>query len=89
MNITLWNSTEEAVGHFLLGGATIFVHSTAIYFCKAISDYQDEKPNEERRLLDIHFKDLMTSQMSFLYYTGFFQFISLFTPAVEFDIEAY
>ena len=40
MNSTLWNTYEEALGHFILGGASLFVHAYAIFICYAISDYQ-------------------------------------------------
>ena len=84
MNVTLWNTTEETVSSFFLGGATVFVHCYAIFLCSAIYDYQDEKPHEEKGPDDIQLKDLMTAQSYFLYYTGFFIFISLFTPPVTF-----
>ena len=86
MNVTLWNTTEEAVSSFFLGGATVFVHFYAIFLCSAIYDYQDEKPNEEKGPDDIHLKDLMTAQSYYLYFSGFFIFISLFTPPVTFVI---
>ena len=40
MNSTLWNTNEEALGHFILGGTSLFVHAYAIFICYAISDYQ-------------------------------------------------
>ena len=86
MNVTIWNTTEETVSSFFLGGATAFVHCYAIFLCSAIYDYQDEKPCEEKGPDDIQLKDLMTAQSYFLYYTGFFMFISLFTPAVTFEL---
>jgi hypothetical protein len=56
----LWNTTEETVSSFFLGGATVFVHCYAIFLCSAIYDYQDEKPHEEKGPDDIILKDLMT-----------------------------
>ena len=40
MNSTLWKTNEEALGHFILGGTSLFVHAYAIFICYAISDYQ-------------------------------------------------
>ena len=79
MNSTLWNSYEEAAIHFIIGIVAIFVNSYAIFLCYAVYDYQDEKPEEEKCLLDYEVKDWMNSQCFLLYYTGFVQFISLFT----------
>ena len=72
MNVTIWNTAEETVSSFFLGGATVFVHCYAIFLCSAIYDYQDEKPCEEKGPDDIQLKDLMTAQSYFLYYTGSF-----------------
>ena len=52
MNETLWTTPEETVAHFLMGGITIFVYMYAIFLCSAIHDYQDEKPEEEKCILD-------------------------------------
>ena len=48
-NETLWNSPEEAIGSFFLGGITFFIYAYSIFLSYAISDYQDEKPPTEKR----------------------------------------
>jgi hypothetical protein len=48
-NETLWNSPEEAIGSFLLGGITFFIYAYGIFLSHAVSDYQDEKPPTEKR----------------------------------------
>ena len=55
-NNTLWMSNSEALGHFFLGGITIFVYTYAIFLCSAIYDYQNEKPNDEKCPLDHQLK---------------------------------
>lgn len=79
MNETIWFTPSEAIGHFFLGLITIFIYCYAIFLCYAVYDYQDEKPEEEKCLLDYEVKDWMNCQCLLLYYTGFVQFISLFT----------
>ena len=70
MNSTLWNTTEEAGVHFILGAVTIFVHSYAIFLCYAVYDYQDEKPNDEKSPIDVLMKDLKNSEFCLLYITS-------------------
>ena len=82
MNRTLWSSTEEAIGHFFLGGILVGLYSYAIFLCYAVYDYQDEKPPAEKSPLDILMKDLMNAQFYLLYYIGLIQFISLFSPPI-------
>ena len=82
MNRTLWSSTEEAIGHFFLGGILVGLYSYAIFLCYAVYDYQDEKPPAEKSSLDILMKDLMNAQFYLLYYIGLIQFISLFSPPI-------
>ena len=82
MNNTIWITNSEVIGHLFLGGITIFVYSYAIFLCCAVYDYQDEKPEEEKCLLDYDIKDWMNSQFVLMYYTGLVQFISLFTPPI-------
>ena len=84
-----WMTLDEAVSHFIFGGITIFVYSYAIYLCCAIYDYQDEKPEAEKCPLDPLIKDWMNSQFFFVYYVGFVQFISLFTPSVKLGYFVY
>ena len=48
-NETLWNSPEEAVGSFFLGGITFFIYAYCTFLSYAIYDYQDEKPPTEKR----------------------------------------
>ena len=62
MNTTFFNSTEEVVGRLFLGGTTLTVCAYAIFLCNAIYDYQDEKPVEEKNLIDFLIKDLMHSE---------------------------
>ena len=52
MNETIWINYSEVIGHLFLGGTTIFVYSYAMFLCCAVYDYQDEKPEEEKCLLD-------------------------------------
>ena len=42
MNLTntFWDTTEEAIGHFFLGGLTLIVFGYAIFVSYAIYDYQ-------------------------------------------------
>ena len=82
MNSTLWNTTEEAAVHFILGAVTIFVHAYAIFLCYAVYDYQDEKPKDEKSPIDVLIKDLKNSEFWFLFTTFLVQFISLFTPPI-------
>ena len=58
MNSTLWNSTEEALGHFFLGGLIFLIFFYAIYLSYAIHDYQYEKPINDKNPIDIQFKDI-------------------------------
>jgi hypothetical protein len=83
MNETLWNSTEEAFGYFLLGALSIFIHAYAMFLCSAISDYQDEKPKHEKSPFDEFIKDLMNFQFFFIFYSGLIHFIGLFSPPIE------
>ena len=83
MNETLWNSTEETFGYFLLGAASIFIHAYAMFLCSAISDYQDEKPEHEKNPFDEFITELMNFQFSVLFYSGLIQFIGLFSPPIE------
>ena len=48
-NETLWNSPDEAIGSFFLGGITFFIYAYGTFLSYAISDYQDEKPPTEKR----------------------------------------
>ena len=82
MNSTLWNSTEEALGHFGLSGLIFLTYFYSIYLSYAIHDYQNEKPIEEKSPIDIHIKDIHTITICLLRYFGFIQFISVFLPAV-------
>ena len=86
MNTTLTNTTEEAFIHVILIGTTLFVHCYSICLLYAMYDYEDEKPDSEKELVDIHLKDCIQSQLYFLYYHGFIQFISLVTPPLTFDL---
>ena len=49
-------------------------------------DYIDEKPKEEKCLLDHQLKDLCYSQFYFLYYSGLVHFISIFATPITFDV---
>ena len=49
-------------------------------------DYEDEKPKEEKCLLDHQLKDFCYSQFYFLYYSGLVHFISIFAPPITFDV---
>ena len=80
MNETLWNSTEEAIGHFLLGAISLGIYGYAIFLSYAIYDYQNEKPALEKSPIDILVKDFMISLFWYLYSLGLVQFISIFTP---------
>ena len=62
MNGTLWNSTEEAFGYFLMGAVSILIHAYAMFLSSAISDYQDEKPKQEKSPYDEFIKELMNLQ---------------------------
>ena len=63
INETLWNSPEEAVGSFFLGGITIFIYAYGTFLSYAISDYQDEKPPAEKRDHNILRSHLMGSEI--------------------------
>ena len=80
MNVTLWNSTEEAITYICMGGISIFLHAYGIFLCYAIFDYQMEKPKDEKSPFDVLLKHLMNSQFCVLYYMCLIQFISLFSP---------
>ena len=71
MNETLWNSTEEAFGYFLMGAMSILIHAYAMFLCKcsAISDYQDEKPKHEKSSFDEFITELMNFQFLTLIYS--------------------
>ena len=57
MNTTLyWNSTEEVIGYLLLAAISMSLHGYALFLCSAISDYQDEKPFQEKSPFDILIK---------------------------------
>ena len=87
MNVTLWNSSsEDAVAHFVLGGATFFLHFYAIFLISAIYDYQDEKPIDEKGPIDVHMKDYVSSIFWFIYYRFLVHFISIFTPPITSDM---
>ena len=83
MNGTLWNSTEEAFGYFLMGALSILIHAYAMFLSSAISDYQDEKPKHEKSPFDEFIKDLMNFQFFTIFYSGLLQFIGLFSPPIE------
>ena len=83
MNGTLWNSTEEAFGYFLMGALSLLIHAYAMFLSSAISDYQDEKPRQEKSPFDDFIKELMNSQFFVLFYSGLIQFIGLFSPPIE------
>ena len=86
MNSTLWNSTEEALGHFFLGGLIFLIFFYAIYLSYAIHDYQYEKPINDKNPIDIQFKDINCTTICLLYVIGFIQFISVFLPPVMSEI---
>ena len=48
--------------------------------------YIDEKPKEEKCLLDHQLKDLCYSQFYFLYYSVLVHFISIFAPPITFVV---
>ena len=86
MNSTLWNSSEEALGHFFLGGLIFLTFLYAIYLSYAVHDYQNEKPINDKSPIDIQFKDLNCTTICLLYVIGFIQFISVFLPPVMSEI---
>ena len=83
MNETLWNSTEVAFGYFLMGAVSILIHAYAMFLSNAISDYQDEKPKQEKSSYDQFITELMNSQFLAFIYWGLIQFIGLFSPPIE------
>ena len=83
MNENLWNSTEEGLGYFLMGAASIFIHAYAIFLCHAISDFQDEKPLYEKSPFDPFITALMNFQSYNIFCSGLIQFIGLFSPPIE------
>ena len=87
MDETIWNTTSEIYLHFFLGGITILFYTYAIFICFAIYDYQDEKPHDEKWILDHQIKDWMTSQFCYLFFVGLVQLISLFAPAAPLNIS--
>ena len=86
MNSTLYDSTEDALGHFFLGGVIFLTYFYAIYLSYAMHDYTDEKPANEISPIDTEFKDMNTTTTCLLYFVGFIQFISVFIPPVSFEI---
>ena len=86
MKTTLWNSTEEALGHFAIGGLIVLTYFYSIYLSYAIHDYQTEKPIEEKSTIDSQLKDVKSTTIYLLYYFGFIQFISVFLPSVTFQV---
>ena len=44
MNSTIYDSPEEAIGHFFLGGVIFLTYFYAIYLSYAMHDYTNEKP---------------------------------------------
>ena len=86
MNSTLFDSPEEALGHFFLGGLIFLTYFYAIYLSYAMHDYVNEKPIEEIDPIDMEFKDMTTTTNCLLYVIGFIQFISVFIPPVTFEI---
>ena len=83
MNETLWNSTEEGLGYFLMGAISIFVHAYAMFLCNAISDFQGEKPAHEKSPFDPFITALMNFQFYNIFCSGLIQFIGLFSPTIE------
>ena len=69
-----------------LGGLVFSIYSYAIFLANAIHDYQDEKPNHEKGAIDTQSKDLINTTLTFLYFLGFIQFISIFCPPLTYDI---
>ena len=86
MNSTLYDSAEEALGHFFFGGIIFLTYFYAIYLNYAMHDYVNEKPIEEIDPIDTEFKDITTTTNCLLYLIGFIQFISVFIPPVTFEI---
>ena len=86
MYSTLWNSTEEALGHFAIGGLIVLTYLYSIYLSYAMHDYQTEKPIDEKSTIDSQFKDVKSTTICLLYYFGFIQFISVFLPSVTFQV---
>ena len=86
MNSALWDSTEEALGHFFLGEVIFLTYFYAIYLSYAMHDYTNEKPANEKSPIDTEFKDMTTTTNCLLYVIGFIQFISIFIPPVTFEI---
>ena len=83
MDVSFLNSPEEMLGCLFLAGSTLFVCGYAIFLSYAIYDYQTEKPNEEKSLMDLFVKDLMHSQFWLLCYIGLTFSVSLFTPPIS------
>ena len=86
MNATFLNSTAEVVAHLFLGGTSVLVCVYAIFLCFAIYDYQEEKPDEEKSPIDLLVKDLMHSQIWFLYSFCLVGIISLVTVPITSNV---
>ena len=83
MNITIWDSTEEALVYSILGVICFLLHLYILFLSSAIYDFQDEKPEEEKSHFDIIIKDFMSNSFWAAYIFGHIQFISLFTPSLN------
>ena len=81
MNITIWDSSEEAVVYSILGAISLLIHLYILFLSSAIYDFQDEKPEEEKSYFDVLIKDLTGNIFWAAYIIGHIQFISLFTPS--------
>ena len=86
MNITIWDSSEEAVVYSILGAISLLIHLYILFLSSAIYDFQDEKPEEEKSHFDVLIKDLMRTVFWIVYMIGIIQFISLFTPTMNDEI---
>ena len=60
MNETLWDTTNpvEVLCYFFLGFGSFFLHGYALFLCYAISEYQDEKPCDEKCSVDVLIKGI-------------------------------
>ena len=58
MNGTLWHATNpvEIFSYFFIGFGSLFLHGYTLFICYAVSDYQNEKPSNEKNGYDILIK---------------------------------
>ena len=85
MNGTIWDAVDEiqVFTYFALGATSLSIHCYLMFLNSAISDYQSEKPVEEKSPLDVLLKKTMDMEFYIFFAYGVLHIISLFTPELS------